>query len=231
MRAFLITAAILFSLLVRVSSQDLSAIDSYLDKLRRDKGMVTQNELEYKDIQGSPYLDEQFRQGSMHMKSGTTLTGEFRYDIYADRIEFRKDGQVFHIAIPDSISKLFTQEATIVYLKYVDKTDQKKGYFIAVYEGYYSVFEKRTKVFQKAQPPQPYQDAPIPASFQDAATEIYMKVGDNPAFKVTSLNEIVASCGTESAAAREFIKKNKTRFRDKDDLAGLFRHLNGNISK
>jgi len=216
---------------VSFAQENLSVIDSYLDKLRRDKGLVSPSQLEYKDIQGSPYLIDEFRPGSLHMKSGNTLPGEFRYDVYADRIEFRKDDQVYHIAIPDSILKLYIREATIVYLPYSEKTDIKKGYFLALYEGYYSVYEKRTKQFQKAQAPQPYQDAPIPAMFQDAAPAIYMKVGDNPALRVSNTNDIVSKCGTEAGAAQDFIKRNKTRFRDISDITELFRYINGSISR
>ncbi|MFO7575325.1 MAG: hypothetical protein R6W67_09230, partial [Bacteroidales bacterium] len=75
--------AILMSFQTVSVAQDLMAIDNYLDKLRVENILTLPNQIAYSDIDGTPYYDEFFREGILHMRSGRKLSGEFRYDIYA----------------------------------------------------------------------------------------------------------------------------------------------------
>lgn len=227
MKHFKLLTILFFLASAAAFAQDgLSSINTYLDKLRRDDYFTAPNQLKYNDINGSPYLSDDFRQGVLLMKSGQPLSGEFRFDIYANQVEYRKDENTFVIAKPDSISKIEIDELVIVYRDFSEKDEVKKGYFIQLEEGYYSVYQQKTIHFRSASQPKPYQDAPLPARFEEGTDQFYMSVGDSPAVKVANANDIARLCGDRGQVARDFIKKERINLKRSDDLISLIRYLN-----
>lgn len=222
----IIIIAILISVQTVSVAQDLTSIDSYIDRLRWDNAGISPNHISYKNVEGTPYYDDFFRKGVLHMKSGRLLSGEFRYDIYADVIEFRKDENIYALAIPDSVARIEVENVIYRYLPYLVKSETNKGYFIILADGHYSLLEKQIKLFRDAKPPGPYQDAPIPARFDDGGTELYIKRGNDPAVKITNNRDIITFCGEDGSIARDYISKNNIRFRDIENLKNLVSHLN-----
>ena len=225
-RLKLITILVFLASAAAFAQDGISSINTYLDKLRRDDYFTAPNQLKYNDINGSPYLSDNFRQGVLLMRSGQTLTGEFRFDIYANQMEYRKDENIFVIAKPDSISKIEIDDIVVVYRDYSEKDEVKTGYFIQLEEGYYSVYQQKTIHFRSASQPKPYQDAPLPARFEDGTDQFYMSAGDSPAVKVANANDIARLCGDKGQVARDYIKKEKINLKRSADLVNPIRHLN-----
>jgi hypothetical protein len=214
------------------SQETMSIVNGYLDKLRRDNFMApNETRMQYKDIDGTPYLSESFSQGILYMKAEIALEGEFRFDIYANQIEFRKDEHTYTIGQPDSIERLVMGDMTLMYQTYIDEGVEKSGYFILLAEGDYSLFEQKSKVFKAASPPKPYQDQTIPARFENGTDRIFISHNQNPAVKVASTKEIISFCGSDGNIARDYIEKQKTKFKDRKDLVNLIDHLNQSKQK
>lgn len=228
---FTVIIAILISVQAAAVAQDLMAIDNYLDKLRVENILNLPNQISYKDINGTPYYDEYFKKGILHMRSGRKLSGEFRYDIYADAIQFKKDDQIYALTIPDSITMLEIESTVLRYLPYYVKSEVRKSYFLVLEDGYYSLLEQKIKIFRKAEPPRPYQDAPLPARFEDGGTELYIKRGEEPAVSVSNIRDVITACGTDGDIAKDYINKNNIRFRDRDGLIKLINHLNKSTNR
>jgi hypothetical protein len=228
---FTVIIAILISFQTTSLAQELMAIDNYLDKLRIENVLTLPNQISYDDINGTPYYDEYFKKGILHMRSGRMLSGEFRYDIYADAIEFKKDDKIYALSIPDSITMLEIESTILRYLPYYVKSEVRKSYFVVLEDGYYSLLEQRIKVFRKAELPRPYQDAPVAARFEDAGTEIYLKRGEEPAVNVSNIRDIIAVFSKEEAIAKEYINKHNIKFRDKDGIIKLINHMNQNVNR
>ncbi len=223
--------AVLISIQHYSVAQDLMAIDNYMDKLRIENVINRPNQLSYSDIAGTPYYDDTFRKGILFLKSGRRLSGEFRYDIYADMIEFRKGENIFTLGIPDSIAKIEVENAVYSYQPYYINSDIHKSYFITIEDGYYTLLEKTTRLFRKAEPPGPYQDAPKPARFEDGGTELFLMKGDEPAVRVANIRDIISVCGEDGSLASEYIDTNKIRFRNTEGLRSLVNHLNNSIKR
>lgn len=206
--------------------QEVTTIDSYLDRLRWDNAGVAPNQLSYSKIQGTPYYDDLFREGILQLKSGRKLSGEFRYDIYADVIEFRKDENVFALSIADSVARIDVGNTVFKYLPYLVKTEIQKGYFVVLTEGHYSLLEKHIMRFRDSELPRPYQDTPLPARFEDGGTEYYLRKGEETAVNISNLNDIYSVFGADALVAKEYVRKNRIRFRDKEGLMNLVTHIN-----
>ncbi len=233
MKRYILISAIFLSVCHGYSdAQEVTTIDSYLDRLRWDNAGVAPNHLSYSKIQGTPYYDDSFREGILQLKSGRKLSGEFRYDIYADVIEFRKGENVYALSIADSVARIEVETTVFKYLPYSVKTEIQKGYFVVLTEGNYSLLEKHIMRFRDSELPRPYQDTPLPARFEDGGTELYIMKGEGPAVRISSNRDIISASGPDGNRARDFISKNNIRFRDIGDLKRVIEHLNeGSVRK
>lgn len=80
------------------------------------------SELTEKDIQGSPFLNQEFVNGSVY----TTTKFQYadiplRYNIYNDNIEFKTpENKILAIAQPETIDKITFGDYTMEYLSYMN---------------------------------------------------------------------------------------------------------------
>jgi hypothetical protein len=93
------------------------------------------NDLPY--FVGSPYLDEEFRPGTMKSIDGTLIPNlYYRYDIYADRMEFLLNGDTATINRPLAIEYVEIEGRKFEYEVYLLVKDKvATGYFEVLYEG------------------------------------------------------------------------------------------------
>jgi hypothetical protein len=207
--------------------QDLSMIDQYMIKLRNDN-MGNTNIGEDKSIDGTPYMTPQFARGEILTKNGTVFPGEYRFDIHKNQIEFRKDGQILCLTAPNLISKIVIGEHTFKYYSYREAAEIKNGYFIVLEEGHFTLLEQKTKLFFDKIPAKPYQDA-TPARYIDGKDFFWMKVGDNPAELILKPRSIPAICGEHGTLAKQFIDKEKLKFKERSDYIRLAEYLNSEV--
>jgi hypothetical protein len=225
-KLILIIPALMILQITAMSQESISSLDSYLDRLNRDKDYFGSPHLKYKDIEGSPYLYDEFMEGLLYMKSGVVFSGEYRFDLYGSQIEFKRDENVFTIAIPDSIIKLETELFTVGYIEFVEKTEVKKAYMLLLEEGYYTICHQKKKIFHKAEPVKPYQDTATPARFENAGDDYYLKAGDSPAEKIGNAKDIIRICGSDGEKAKAFIETGKINVKKEEDLVRLVKYLN-----
>lgn len=206
------------------SQEGLSSIEKMLDRVNRDI-YFSPNTVRYEAIDGTPYLSESFSKGLVIMNSGDTLTGEFRFDIYANQIEFKKKEAILCISVPDSIIKIELEDYTLVYKKFKTGFETRKGYLVVLEEGDISLFLQRNKILYQAEPPRPYQD-PRPARFENGKDLLFMQSGDNPAEKIAKEEDVIRICGDRGAEAKKFVDKEKLNLKKQSDIIELVKYLN-----
>jgi hypothetical protein len=224
-KLFLIIPALMILQITSYSQESISTIDRYFERMNRDKEFFGKPEMKYKDIEGTPYLFDGFEKGFIQMKSGVKISGEYRYDLYAGLIEFKRNENVFAIAIPDSIVRLQTELFTLGHFEFIDKKTVNKSFLLIVEEGHYTLCLQKKKIFRKAEPVKPYHNA-SPARFDDSGDDYYLKVGDSPAEKIGSEKDIIRVCGTDGEKAKAFIATGKLNVKKEEDLVKLVKYLN-----
>lgn len=204
----------------------IKVVRSY-DKVNRDLYFAGRNQVKYKDIDGSPYLNDNFMTGLLFLKSGKVYSGEFRLDIYANQIEFLREEEIYVIGVPDSLIRLDFGESTIVYSGYEEKLAHKKGYFIELENGYYTALLQKNILFRNAEPIKPYHDTPLRARFEKGNDALFLRKGDESARKVSGKNEVISFFGDRGPDAKSFIDKEKLNVRKAEDLGKLVKYING----
>ena len=223
-RRILLFVALVITVSVASSQEGISSVERIWDKVNRDM-FFTPNVLRYEHIDGSPYMTESFFKGLVLMNSGDTIDGEFRFDIYGNQVEFRKDGTILVISTPDSISKIIFDDNILTYKKYKSGLDVGKGYFILLAQGEFNLLLQKTVILYQPEPARPYTD-PRPARFENGKEFLFLQTGSNPAEKVLKEDEILKFLGDRSGEAKQYADKEKLNLKKQPDVIKLINYLN-----
>jgi len=221
---FLALAAIVALPAISFGQISRSAAYDQIVYLKRENFMASSADT-YRDVKGTPYLMQDFVEGKIFTKSGDVFPGEYRFDIFANRVQFMNNDVMYQVAYPDSVLKIEIGETTLKYVEYTDGDEVKKGYFILMEDGECLLLRQKSKVWYDALPAKPYQ-TPEPARFGNGKDIIFMKVGNAPAEKVASEKDVLRVLGSRGTEARKIIDREKLKVRKEEDLMKLVRMLN-----
>ncbi len=186
------------------------------------KSMLTET-----DIQGSPYLNDEFIEGSVYTTSKTRYEGvSLRYNIFNDDIEFRSDdGQVMVLAVPEVIEKVEFGDYQFEYIFYFVSNKTRRGYFALLEEGKASLYFRPQVKFEEAKKPAAYQDAQ-PAKFSKRPDTYYIRIDREAARPVSKPKDLLEVFSRHKDEVAAFIKKNKVKTNNVESLKELVQFYN-----
>lgn len=214
---------------INVSAQSayeiLQAVDFFnYTKLERGEWKLSYEET---DIEGSPYLNNNFIEGSVYTTSKTCYVGiPLRYNIYNDRLEFRSvDGPVQVMTVPEILEKVEFGENTLEYSVYDVNNRLKRGYFVVLEKGDATLYSRPRVKFEGAKSAEPFK-APQPPKFIRQSDEYYIKVGMDPAVIISNKRDLEEIFPEYQKEINEFIKKNKININRSESLSELVKFYN-----
>lgn len=186
------------------------------------RGLLTE-----KDIQGSPYLDDNFVKGSVYTTSKTEYVDvPLRYNIYNDQIEFKTgDNKVLALAAPESVDKIEFGNYKIVYIPFSVAKKVRRSFFVVLAEGKASLFEKPRVTLKEATDAGAYQEAK-PAEFVRNTDEYYIRVGEDLAKLVGNKKDLLEIFPDKQKQLEAFIKKQKIKPNKPESLKELVEYYN-----
>lgn len=186
-----------------------------------------------KSIKGSPYLNETFE--SARISADSSKLFNIRYNLVSDEMEMEMEkDKTGIIAIKKSIpgiSVTFVRTGiTYQALDYLFNEDSsKKGYFINLTNpsDEIKLLLKESKVFIDSKPVKSGYQPSTPASFKKVDDKFFIKISHSPAFELKKNKKKIAGLFPKHESdILAFIKKNKIKVSQKDDLAKLFSFIN-----
>ncbi|MBN1387077.1 MAG: hypothetical protein JW965_01435 [Bacteroidales bacterium] len=200
-------------------------IDEHMAYLRRERLVSDFNPKAYENIGGTPYLVKEYEEGKVYLMTGEVLNGEFRFDLYADAIQFINEGNRYVLAYPQRITKIELNGNVLKYIDYKIDAGIDYGYFIELVEGYSSLYLRKSKTLTDPVSTRPYQQA-RPARFIDHKDYYYIKIGENPAQRVRNKKELIKLFGDEATKAETYIKNERINVKNEYDLVKLVTQMN-----
>jgi hypothetical protein len=236
-RIWFIAVFFLFSSILSFGQQDVGGWWRYEIKTMVD--LMNSVELHYgegrsvsggKEIEGSPYLNDEFTEGVVVTTSKIRYEGvPLRYNIYNDQIEIRSgDGQTVGLAVPEVVEKLEFGEYQLEYVPYMIARKVSRSFFVVEEEGYATLYSKPRIQFVEAKPAGAYQD-PQPPRFVKRSDEYYIRLGREPAIPVFSKKDIETFFPDHKKEVESFIKKNNVRPNKPETLKELVQYYNSVI--
>ena len=180
------------------------------------------------DIEGSPYLNDEFIEGTVFTTSKTQYVGvSLRYNIYSDQIEFKaSEGAVQALAAPETVEKVEFGEYKMVYIPFAVSKKIRRGFFREIEPGEKVVLLARLQVvFEDAKKPAAYQDAE-PPKFIRKPEDYYIRVGKEPAQLISRKKDLEEVFPEHKKDVNSFIKKNKVKPNKPERMAELVQFYN-----
>jgi hypothetical protein len=178
--------------------------------------------INYKDVDGSPYYTFEFIKGTVYLNDGNYASFPLRYDIFRDEIEFLKDEKIFWLIKKDI--KFVRYGSEMLILTHAISDTSKLGYFFLKDTGKYKVMKKMRVAFYPMVPPVGYTQT-IPAMFKREDDEFYLQYEGLPAQKIKNKKDL-STIFLDNETALDFIKKEKIRVNNFEDLYKLVTYLN-----
>ncbi|HCE58565.1 MAG TPA: hypothetical protein DER09_12240 [Prolixibacteraceae bacterium] len=180
-----------------------------------------------KDIEGSPFLDEEFKTGSIYTTQKLQYADiQLRYNIYNDNIEFKTPaGEIQALASPDVVEIALIGNNQFVYSSYVHTNKIKKGFLVVMEVGKASLYSKPVVTFKEATQPAAYKQ-PEPAKFIRKSDEFYVRIGTEPAVFIEGKKDLIAAFPDNQKAIEDYINKNKIKIGKPEGLKKVVNYYN-----
>lgn len=222
----------LFFVLLFVSNRDGIAQEMYVRDLYdfyREMGITKHQNLEktYNDIQGSPYLQDGFIEGTVTRKNGDVYHQvPLRYNGYDDQIEFKPPtGVALYLSNPEEFQSVTIGSQKYIYLSSNSKRQEADGYFELLEDGKTKLLKKHAVVLKEAEPAKPYQD-PKPAAFEKEPASFFVLNEKQEVIEISNTNSLLDALPSANNELKSYLKKNKLKVRKEDDLRQVIAHYN-----
>jgi hypothetical protein len=230
MKKYILTIFIILGLVNFSFAQPLSyELKVMTDLLQSNKSISESHkyELTENDIKGSPYLNDEFINGSIFTTQRLQYVDiPLRYNIYNDELEFKTPtDEIMALAIPEIVEKAVFGETEMVYSPFLQGNKTKKGFFILLEEGKVSLYAKPDVMFKKATQPGAFKD-PEPPKFLKKSDEYYIRVGSGQAQIIGNKKDLIAAFPDNQDKIESFMSNNKTKTGKPESLKELVKYYN-----
>lgn len=225
---FLVLVSVVFSFSQEQIQLDYvvrEALDFYINNKFVEGGWT--NVLTEKDIKGSPYLNDEFINGTIYTIQKMQYNDiPLRYNIYNDNLEFKtQSNEVQELAAPEIVEKAILGDAQMVYLPYSRSNKIKKGFFIILEEGKASVYSKPGILYKEPTQQAAYKEAE-PAKFVKKSDEYFVRIGVEPAVLINSKKDLIEVFPDNRDKIEKFIDKNKVKPNKPESLKEVVHYYN-----
>jgi hypothetical protein len=177
---------------------------------------------EYKDIEGVPYLNADFIDGSIYSKDSTVFKLPLRYNIYADEMEYQLKGSNYSIRNHQILNKVIIGETVFIYVPFIDNG----GYFELVESGKCLLLIKSIVKYRPAESPKPIQAKSIPARFERNSDVFYFVINNSQSFKIKNKKSIAEALQDQKLKIEDFINQEKIKKIEKENLIKIVKYYN-----
>jgi hypothetical protein len=216
---------ILFALFFLLMSSLVKAQQFDVDQFR-SSNTYGRNHLSIDQIDGSPYLDYEFKVGTVTTDEGVIYKDiPLRYNCFSDVLEFKKDKDVYDMMPKTKIKRAVFGGQVFSYKDYESDRGLSKSFFEILAEGKATLCVRFTVNFYEAEELKGFAEAK-PARFDDLSEIYYISVNDSPAKKVTSSKKLVEILADKQKEVDAYIKKQKPSVKKVDDLKKIIAYYN-----
>lgn len=175
------------------------------------------------DIEGSPYLRDEFVKGTVFVENEKPYAAMMRYNAYQDEIQVQGS---------DGISSLFKRDyiwaeiggETFRIQTYGDRTGTSKGYFVELNRGNIRLLKRIVREFKEGQPAVSSYSQNTPPRFDEKVT-YYLVREKSPAREVRLRKKDILGF-LSSKEVETYVKENKLRLNSEKEVIQVLTQIN-----
>lgn len=227
MKRILFLVLVIFTMTEGLSAQTM--LNGLMDNVRFNKiteGTYSRYNLKLSEIQGSPFLNEEFMPGKIITEADVIYTDiPLRYSGYSDELEFQK-GVDEYIIDPKTIVRRAEFGGMVFGCReYYEGKKIQNGFFEIVEEGKATLLARYTIKFLEKEAVKAFAD-PMPARFDPPLKDYYLMIDGKPANVISGKKGLLELFGAQKDEMESFISKNKLSIKKDDDLTKIVVHYN-----
>lgn len=175
------------------------------------------------DIEGSPYLRDEFVKGTVFVENEKPYAAMMRYNAYQDEIQVQGS---------DGISSLFKRDyiwaeiggETFRIQTYGDRTGTSKGYFVELNRGNIRLLKRIVREFKEGQPAVSSYSQNTPPRFDEKVT-YYLVREKSPAREVRLRKKDILGF-LSSKEVETYVKENNLRLNSEKEVIQVLTQIN-----
>ena len=178
---------------------------------------ISKNSLDISDIQGSPYLNNDFQTGSIVTTSNTNYNDiSIRYNIFNDEMEFKGNDNNIYSFEKSTIKNLFIGNTEYVFKAFSIKNSLRRSYFEVLTKGTVTLLKQYHVRFEEEQPAKAFAD-PVPAKFNRLRSD-YFIFSNKEAQKFSGFKDLSELLPDKRTEIEKFIKSKKLKISNEEDI-------------
>jgi len=180
--------------------------------------------VDYKYVQGSCYLIEDFVDGRITLNTSQTFEAPIRYDIFADQIEYKNEAnEIFTVQNPQAIRTVYLDSLKFTWFEPGD-FENVKGFYELLVLGNYSLYKKYQILLKNPEAAGPGISSSA-AMFIPLDSKYYIMDTDANFREITDKKDLLLP-GRDAAVLEKFIKTSKIKTKNEKDLIRFTDFLN-----
>ena len=198
-----------------------------LERANQSKTPEELNEAILNNLEGTPYMNNDFEKGEILAVDGTLLRGALlRYNIFNNKMEV-KEKEILYELSNELIQRIKIDDRIFDYLLFQISEKEYTGYLELIQDGKWNLYCRYSKKFREAQPQKAQQDKPNPASFRDLP-DVYLLKKDENSFAIGFRNkkEFLNIFPLHKEEVQDYMKNQKIKLNNPEDLKKLVSYCN-----
>ena len=220
---------ITFILLLFISIASYAQSNKYLGNensnviFEKSKFMSKIIDVDYSDIKGSPYLNENFTNSTLILKNHKKIETKLRYNIFNDTFESKQKGKILTVSKNKNIKEIIIDGKSYCLIS-LDNLPSKT-IVEKIYDHKLKLYFKHQVSFKKAQIAKPYIE-PKPNRFVTSTPKLYLKTPFNGSLiRINKIKDFTKTFPRSSSKIKKFIKENRIKIDNKEQLIQLAQYI------
>jgi hypothetical protein len=179
--------------------------------------------IDYSDIKGSPYLNENFTKSTLIMNNNEKIEIKLRYNIFSDSLQIEQKGKILNLNKNNNIKEVIIDGRYFCFIALdnsLSKTIVEK-----IYDYKLRIYLKHQVSYKKAQIAKSATDSKH-NRFVNQTPKLYLKTPFNGSLiRIRKAKDFAKIFPRSSSEIKKFIKKNKIKIGNKEQLIQLARYI------
>ncbi|MBT8183150.1 MAG: hypothetical protein KJO53_16340 [Eudoraea sp.] len=209
------------------------AVLKWLNDANNSQSSKGNQNLDVSSIEGSPYYNAKFIPGNIYYLEKIYGNYPMRYNAFSDEVEIQRAGSNKMESVYKSMSlSCDIDSEKFVYSKYINqKGEVQEGYLIRLNASQkYILYQRKSKIYKEGKKAATSMHPSYPPKFEDKYEYFLSADNEYPVYFKPSKKELAELFGQEkSSDIKDFIKQNKIKLTQKEDLMKLVEYLNSDV--
>ena len=198
-----------------------NTIDDFREDRFINNGGFVGGNIKYAEIAGSPYLNKDFRAGSLLLANDSLIENcLIRYNIYTDQIEHIDSGKVYEIAPKSMVKKIHLDQSVLVCLKNNEKGKTNEHYFEELTSGKVSLYIRYAVQFVPPATSFPYAKTDS-AHFSSPMKTYYLSNAAHQLIRVTGRKVLLKIFADKKRELKEFLRTSRFPINSEADIRSI----------